>query len=88
VDIKIKVTKESWYEHSSIEAWLNFTELTNKEMYDLMLKFVVDDKGQPMDEKKARKLFLKIPPKKWEEYVQAFVKQITEAFVNPTKGSS
>lgn len=88
MDIRIKVTDETWNKYGSIEAWLNFSQLTNKEMYELMLNFVVDEKDEPIEENKARKLFLKVPPNEWLDYIETFAKAITSAFVNPTNGSS
>ena len=86
--VKIKVTRERFDEQFSIDDWLNFTELTPVELYRIMLKFVVDDQGQPLPLDEARRCFKSISKKDWGQYVDAFYKAINDAFVNPTNGSS
>jgi hypothetical protein len=87
MDVKLKVTQEGFDEHFSIDDWFNFNDLSHVEIYEKMLNFVVDDEGNPIDIEQAKKLFKKIKKKEWPEYVTAFMKAITEAFVNPTSGN-
>jgi hypothetical protein len=85
--IKIVVTQEKFDELFSIEAWLNFGQLTNQEAYALMLKFVVDDEGKPCEEAQAREMFKTVPKKEWGKYLADFMRLVNEAFVNPTSGT-
>jgi hypothetical protein len=88
VDIKLKVTQESFDEFFSIEEWINLWQISNTDMYEKMICFVADDEGNIIPKEEARKKFKKIPKKQWPEYITAFMKAISEAFVNPTSGSS
>lgn len=86
-DIKIKVTAERFGEIVSIEHSMNFMDLTNKEAYEYLLDFVVDDNNQPIGKDRARLLFKSIPRNKLDDYINQFIKAIGEAFVNPTSGA-
>lgn len=86
--VKLLVTAEKFDEVFSIEDWFNFSSLSNKEIYDKMLQFVADSEGNPVSVEDARKLFKEVPKKEWIDYVSSFVKSVSEAFVNPTNGSS
>jgi hypothetical protein len=88
VDIKLKVTQESFDEFFSIEEWLNFGQISNTDMYEKMICFVEDGEGNIIPKEDARKLFKKIPKKQWPEYITVFMKAISDAFVNPPSGSS
>jgi hypothetical protein len=86
--IKIKVTQESFDANLSIDDWFNFSNMTNVDMYNLMLKFVVDDKDKPISIEEARKLFKTVKKSEWIDYLTAFTKAIGDAFVNPTSGAN
>jgi len=86
--IHLVVTQDSFDEHFSIDDWLNFSTLTNRETYDLMLNYVVDDKGQPVTVDAARKLFKGVKKAEWPSYVASFYKAVSDAFVPPANGSS
>ena len=88
VKIILKVTPESFDEHFSIDDWLNLGDMSNKDVYDKMLHFVVDENGEAVTIEDARKLFKKIPKKEWSEYTAKFYQAITDAFVSPTNGGS
>jgi hypothetical protein len=87
-NIKLVVTPASFDEHFSIDEWFNFSDLTQKEMYEKMLLFVVDAEGNSIDPVEARKLFRKVKKAEWGDYIIAFYKAVNDAFVNPTKGDS
>jgi hypothetical protein len=86
--IQIVVTQERYDEVFSIEEWLNLSGMTNRELYDKMLNFVVDESGAPCSVEDARALFKKVPKKEWPDYVAAFLKAVNDSFVNPTNGGS
>jgi len=86
--VKIKVTQEKFDEYFSIDEWFNFSKLSNAEMYEKMLLFVVDDNGEPVTVEDARKLFKKVPKKEWADYVANFFTAVKDAFVSPTSGGS
>ena len=86
IKITLKVTPESFDEHFSIDDWLNLGDMSNKDVYDRMLHFVVNENGEYLSVEDARKLFKKIPKKEWNEHVSNFYQSITEAFVSPTSG--
>ena len=86
--VKFIVTEEKFDEHFSIEEWLNFVNQPQSVIYSKMLSFVVDDEGNYLDEKDARKLFKSIPKREWIMCISEFVKAINEAFVNPTSEGS
>jgi len=86
--IKLLVTQKKFDELFSIDDWFHFSDLTNLELYEVMLKFVVDENEQPLPIEDARKLFKGVKKSEWLDYVTAFMKAINEAFVNPTSGSS
>lgn len=86
--IKIVVTQEKFDEYFSIDDWFNFTNLTNAELYNKMLYFVVDDSGEPVTIEQAKKMFKAIPKKEWSEYVTSFFQSVRDAFVSPTSGGS
>ena len=87
MEIKIVVTPEKFDEVFSIDDWLNLLDLTHKEAYEYMLKFVVDESGKPLSTEDARKLFKTIRKKEWAGYVRRFIEAVGEALVNPTNGS-
>lgn len=86
--IKLLVTQKTFDENFSIDDWFHFSELSNADLYEIMLKFVVDENEQPLPLEDARKLFKGVKKAEWLDYVTAFMKAISEAFVNPTNGSS
>jgi len=86
--IKLLVTPEKFDANFSIDDWFNFSEMTNKEIYDKMLLFVVDENEQPVTVERARQMFKEVPKKEWLEYVSQFMAAIKDAFVNPTSGVS
>jgi hypothetical protein len=88
MNIKIKVTPEKFDEHFSIDDWFNFDKLTNVELYNIILLFVVDDEGNEVPLDKARAMFKKVSKKEWPEYINAFYKAISDGFVSPTNGGS
>lgn len=85
--IKIKVTRERFEELVSIDDAMNFLDLTNKEAYDYMVQFVVNDEGEYLPEADARKLFKRIPRKEFNGHVGQFIKAIGEAYVSPPSGA-
>ena len=87
-DIKIVVTQKGFDEFFSIDDWFNFSDLTQKEMYEKMLNFVVSEDGQPVAPEDARKLFKQVPKSDWGKYLTAFITAVNDAFVNPTSGGS
>ena len=87
-DIKIVVTQKGFDEFFSIDDWFNFSDLTQKEMYEKMLNFVVGEDGQPVAPEDARKLFKVVPKSDWGKYLTAFITAVNDAFVNPTSGGS
>jgi len=86
--IKLLVTQEKFDELFSIDDWFHFGEMSNSELYEVMLKFVVDENEQPVSVEDARKMFKRVKKSEWLDYVTAFMKAINEAFVNPTSGGS
>lgn len=88
VEIKLKVTQERFDEFFSIEDWLNFGDMTDKEVYNIMINFVVDDKGEQISPENARKLFKKVKKTEWSQYINDFINAINDTFVSPTKGGS
>lgn len=87
-DIKIKITIAGFNEHFGIDEWFYLSELTNKDIYEKMLNFIVDENDQPVSVEAARKLFKKVKKSEWKEYVDAFYQAISDAFVSPTSGGS
>ena len=87
-EIKIHVTQESFDENFSIDEWFNFSKMSNSEMYEKMLLFVVDNDGNPIPPDDARKLFGKVKKKEWTDYVVKFMRSVNDAFVSPTNGGS
>jgi hypothetical protein len=88
VDIKLKVTREKFDEFFSIDDWFNLDGLTNKELYERMLNFVVDADGKELTVDEARQMFKQVKKKDWTECVAAFYKSVGDAFVSPTNGGS
>lgn len=86
--IKIIVTQEKFDENFSIDDWFNFSDMSQKELYDKMLLFVADEDGNPVTAEQARAMFKGVPKKEWLEYITAFMMAIKDAFVDPTNGSS
>lgn len=86
MEVKLKVTQERFDEMFSIEDWFGFSKLTNIQMYENMLNFVVDDNGEYITPEEARKLFKKVSKKQWPQYIAQFTKAIGESFVSPTNG--
>jgi hypothetical protein len=86
--INILVTQKTFDEHFSIDDWFNFGKLTQKELYEHMLNFVVDDNGEPVTTEVARGLFKGVPKSEWTAYITAFMGSVRDAFVNPTSGGS
>lgn len=88
ITIKFKVTPASFDEEFSIDDWINFADITNSEMYNHMLRFVVDAEDKPVSIEDARKQFKSVKKSEWIEYLTAFTKAVGDAFVNPTSGGS
>jgi hypothetical protein len=86
--IRLVVTRQGFDDVFSIEDWFNFGDLTNLELYNYMLHFVVDEKGQPVSEVEARKLFKGTKKAEWTQYVADFRKAIQDGFVPKESGSS
>ena len=86
--VKIKVTQEKFDKHFSIDDWFNFNDMSNKEMYEKMILFVVDDEGNEVTIEQARKMFKAVPKSEWPEHVGQFIKSVRDAFVSPTSGGS
>jgi hypothetical protein len=86
--IRIVVTQERYDEVFSIEEWLNLGGMTNRELYDKMLNFVVDEQGTPCSKEQARALFKTVPKTEWADYVAVFLKAVNDAFVDPTSGGN
>ena len=86
--VKLLVTQEKFDENFSIDDWFNFSSMSNKDLYDKMLMFVVDENEQPLSVEDARKLFKTVKKSEWLEYVTSFLKAVGEAYVNPTSGGS
>lgn len=84
--IKLLVTQEKFDENFSIDEWINFSSLTNRELYNKMLLFVVNEKDEPVTIEQAREMFKKIKKSEWIPYLADFMKAIDEAYVNPTNG--
>ena len=85
--IQIRVTKERYEDIVSIDDDIHFFEMTNKDAYDYLVQFVVNEKGEYISVEDARKLFKKVPRKELNAYVKTFIESITNAFVNPTSGA-
>lgn len=85
--IKLLVTREKFDSVFSVDDWMNFYELTQKELYNLMLQFVVNEQEEYVSVEDARKLFKTVKKEEWGDYVSQFHSAITNAFVNPTNGS-
>jgi hypothetical protein len=86
--IKLLVTQEKFGQVFSIDDWFNFDSLSQKEAYEKMLMFVVDENEKPVTIDEARAMFKKIPGNEWVDYLTAFMKAVNQAFVNPTNGGS
>jgi hypothetical protein len=86
MDIKIQVTQEKFDELFSIEDWFSFGSLSNIDLYNKMILFVVDDEGNDVAPEQARAMFKKIPKKEWPQYVNSFFTSVRDAFVSPTSG--
>lgn len=82
--INIVVTPKRFNEVFSIDDSFHFAELSDGKRYHYLCQFVVNDKGEYMDEKDARKLFKDIPRTELLEYFSRFTDAINDAFVNPT----
>ena len=88
MDIKLKVTREKFDEQFTVGEWFNFDELTNKDIYEHMIHFVVDGEGNELSVDEARKLFKTVKKKEWQDYITAFYKAVGDAFVSPTNGGN
>jgi hypothetical protein len=86
--MKIVITPAKFDQEFSIDDWFNLSELTNKQLYEKLLKFATDESGQPLTPEQAREEFKKIPKTEWNKWVIDFYRAITDAFVNPTSGGS
>ncbi|MFA6270327.1 MAG: hypothetical protein WC657_03905 [Candidatus Paceibacterota bacterium] len=84
--IKLLVTQEKFDEVFSIDDWFNFSKLTQNEIYNKMILFVVNENDEPVTIDEARAMFKKVKKVEWLKYIAAFVKAISDAFVNPTNG--
>ena len=88
MDIKLKVSREKFDEQFSVDEWFNFSELTNEQIYNHMIHFVVDNDGNYLSTDEARKLFKTVKKKEWQDYVTTFYKAVGDAFVSPTNGGN
>ena len=88
MDIKLKVTREKFDEFFSVDDWFNLDGLTNKELYERMLNFVVDTDGKELTIDEARQLFKQVKKKEWMSCITAFYKAVGDAFVSPTNGGN
>jgi hypothetical protein len=88
MEIKIKVNLAKFEELFSIEDFFHFGLMPRNEIYEVMLKFVVDDEGNEVPVEDARKLFKKVSLKQWPEYIVQFRKAVEDAFISPTNGGS
>ena len=86
--IKLIVTAEKFDQAFSIDEWFNFGELTQAEIYNKMLQFVVDENDQPVTVEQARAMFKGVPKAEWGEYITSFITAVKDAYVNPTSGGS
>lgn len=86
--VRIEVTQKSFDENATLDDWFNFGQLTNREMFDFMSKFIVNEKGEPATEEEKRKLFKSIKRGDWAKTVAEFSGKVRDAFVNPTSGGS
>lgn len=86
--INIIVTRERYDEVMSIEDGFFLFQGTDSEVYLKMCLFVVNDKGEYVGEKEARKMFKGIPRKELAGYINDFLKAINEAFVSPPSGEA
>lgn len=83
--IKLLVTRERYMQVMDVDTALLLTECTDRQIYEKLLEFVVDDEGKYVGRQEARKRFAKVPLSELSEHVMHFVRAVTEAFVNPTK---
>ncbi len=86
--IKLMVTREQFNKVMDIDTGFYLLDCTDKEVYDKMLEFVVDDEGKYVGRDRARKLFKNVPRGELGSYIREFVKGIGDAFVNPTNDGS
>lgn len=86
--IKFVITRERFDELFSIDEYLYFNELTQREVYEKMLLFAADENGQLMTREQAREAFKKIPKKEFIDYGIAFMEALKNTFVDPTNGGS
>jgi len=84
--IKILVTPERFDEVFSIDDWFNFGTLSQSEVYNKMIQFVVDAESRYVDVETARAMFKEVKKKEWMKYLAEFMKVVDQAFVNPTSG--
>lgn len=87
-DIRLKITVDKFDENFSIEEWLNFSKMTNQQLYEKMLLFVTDEQGDYLDIEKARAVFNRLPKKEWGECITKFTQAVRDAYVSPTNGGS
>ncbi len=86
MELKFKVTMEKIDQHLSVDDWFHYCEMSNKDMYEFMTNFLVDENGEYLTPEQARKVFKKLPKGEWPEYVAQFRKAVGDAFVSPTNG--
>lgn len=87
-DIRLKITVDKFDDNFSIEEWLNFSKMTNQQLYEKMLLFVTDEQGDYLDIEKARAVFNRLPKKEWGECITKFTQAVRDAYVSPTNGGS
>lgn len=85
--IQIKVTRARYEEVVSIEDDMHFGEMTNRQAYEYITQFVVNEQGQFISQEEARKLFKKVPRKELTNYIKQFMQAILDSYVNPTNGA-
>jgi hypothetical protein len=86
--IKIVVTRERFEEVVSIEDSMNFLQVSNKEAYEYICNFVVDESGNYLSVEDARKKFKKIPRKELQPYIRKFIQAVNDSYVSPTNGAA
>lgn len=86
--IKIVITRQRFDEVISVEDSFHLNELKASEIYDYLCQFVIGADGEYLPAEEARKLFKKIPRGQFSDYISAFYRAITDAFVNPTSAGS
>jgi hypothetical protein len=86
--MKFIITPARFDAEFSIDEWFNIAEMSNKQLYEKMLKFAANEAGEPLTPDQAREAFRKIPKSEWIKSIKDFYQAITDGFVNPTSGGN